>query len=170
MAACLLKQPTLNSEGWPKRAALSTTATKLEWSTQRTTGHGEEGRTTPPGGRRLRSNPARAQLYAPPGRRVDPKLSRDARSCGADPRAADEQGVNPPGRRGRGSHGVGGLGRKELARTLQHKAARPLPTADSDPGPGAALPREREHRKPQHFWKPRPPGHRPRAPRPAVPT
>lgn len=98
MAACLLKQPTLNSEGWPKRAALSTTATKLEWSTQRTTGHGEEGRTTPPGGRRLRSNPARAQLYAPPGRRVDPKPSRDARSCGADPRAADEQGVNKPTR------------------------------------------------------------------------
>lgn len=46
----------------------------LERGTQRATGHGEEGTTSAPGGRRPRSNPARARLCSPPGKRVDPTL------------------------------------------------------------------------------------------------
>lgn len=72
-APCLLGPPAriLHSEGQPKRAALPS---KLEWSTQRTTGRGEEGRTPRPGERQLRSKPVRAQLYSPPGRRADPTV------------------------------------------------------------------------------------------------
>lgn len=130
----------------------STLQTKLEWSTQRATGHGEEGRTTPPGGRRLRSNPARAQLSLPPEKRVDPTLrlqcsvprGRAARGCGAGRKQTDLEE-----RRERGRPGVGG---GERGPRSDPPSAGPQLPGPSDRGPGpapsAALPRGRAHQRP----------------------
>ena len=165
----MLLQPSLPSEGWPKRAALSTTATKLEPSTQRTTSRGEEGRTFRPGGRRLRSNPARAQLYASPGRSVAPKLR---------PRCSAWSGRAARGRRARrkqtardkgvrGDRGGGGRGPRSNPPALVCSCPAP-PDQGPDPGPGATLLRERELRESLSASGKRTPlGHRLRAPRPS---
>lgn len=134
-APCSLAPPAFSTlKGWPKRAALYTPPTKPEWSTQKATGHGEEGRTRP-GGRRLRSNLARAQLSLTPERLVDPTLrprcwvrrNRAARGFWTGRKQTDLE-------EGEGASAELGVGKEDLAHTPQSSCLA-LPTVATVPVP-----------------------------------